>query len=68
MKSWRRFEHLLWCAVFMCPRRLSEPKAGAQLLGSGSAAPGLRDVFKTLSALLTVLSLLELTLSVTTSS
>lgn len=52
----------------MCPRRLSEPKAGAQLLGSGSAAPGLRDVFKTLSALLTVLSVLELTLSVTTSS
>lgn len=49
-KCWRRSEHLLWCAAFMCPRRLSEPKAGAQLLGSGSAASGgLRDVFKTLS-------------------
>lgn len=39
-KCWRRSEHLLWCAAFMCPRRLSEPKAGAQLLGSGSAASG----------------------------
>ncbi|TNN27999.1 hypothetical protein EYF80_061853 [Liparis tanakae] len=43
MKCWRRTEHLLWWAV--CPRRRSEPKAEAQLLGSGSAASGPRDVF-----------------------
>lgn len=47
-KCWRRSEHLLWCVVFMPKETKSEPKAQAQLLGSGSAASGPGDVFKTI--------------------
>lgn len=44
---WRRSEHLL-CCLHVPTETKSEPKAQAQLLGSGSAASGPRDVFITI--------------------
>lgn len=44
---WRRSEHLL-CCLHVPTETKSDPKAQAQLLGSGSAASGPRDVFITI--------------------